>query len=78
MKNFVDSLCDYNYSGVKDEESSDEEETAIVIETHQSKPVSHTIADQSKLLSYTDRGSEEEEDLHIDVNFDKPIGLAIN
>ena len=77
-KNFIDFLYDHGYSWVNEEESSDEEETAIVIETLQSKPVSHTIADQSKLLSYTDRGSEEEEDLHIDVNFDKPIGLAIN
>ena len=57
MKNFVDSLCDYNYSGVKDEESSDEEEAAIVIETDQSKPVSHTAADQSKLVSYSDINS---------------------
>ena len=47
MKNFVDSLYDYDYSGVNDEESSDEEEAAIVIETDQSKPVSHTAADQS-------------------------------
>ena len=37
MKNFVDSLYDYEYSGVNDEGSSDEEETAIVIETDQSK-----------------------------------------
>ena len=57
MKNFVDSLCDYNYSGVKDEESSDEEEAAIIIETDQSKPVSHTAADQSKLVSYSDINS---------------------
>ena len=28
MKNFVDSLYDYDYSGVNDEESSDEEEAA--------------------------------------------------
>ena len=55
MKNFVDSLHDYDYSGVNDEESSDEEETAIVIET-----------DQSKLVSYTDSSSEEEEDLHVE------------
>ena len=40
---------------------------------------SHTAADQSKLLSYTDSISEEEEDdLHVDVNFDEPIDLAIN
>ena len=32
-------------------ESSDEEGAAIVIETDQSKPVSHTVADQSKLLN---------------------------
>ena len=36
-------------------------------------------ADQSKLVSHTDRSSEEEEeDLHFDVNFDEPIELAIN
>ena len=35
MKNFVDSLYDYDYSRVNDEESSDEEEAAIVIETDQ-------------------------------------------
>ena len=69
MKNFVDSLYDYEYSGVNDEESSDEEEAAIVIETDQSKPVSHTAADQSKLVSYAGSSSEEE-DLHVDVNFD--------
>ena len=76
MKNFVDSLYDYDYSGVNDEESSDEEEAAV--ETDQSKSVSHTAADQSKLVSYTDRSSEEEEDIHVDVNFDEPIDLAIN
>ena len=65
-------------SGVNDKESSDEEEVAIVIETDQSKPVSHTAAYQSKLVSYTDSNSEEEEDLHVDVNFDEPIDLAIN
>ena len=77
MKNFVDSLYDYDYSGVNDEESSDEEEAAIFIEIDQSKPVSHTAADQSKLVSYTDSNSKEE-DLHVDVNFDEPIDLAIN
>ena len=76
-KNFVGSFNDYNYSGVNDEESSDEEEAAIVIETDQAKPSSHTAADQSKLVSYTDSSSEEE-DLHVDVNFDEPIDLAIN
>ena len=55
MKNFVDSLYDYDYSGVNDKESSDEEEAAIVIET-----------DQLKLVSYTDSSSEEEEDLHVE------------
>ena len=78
MKNFVDSLYDYNYSGVNDEKSSEEEEAAIVIETDQSKPVSQTAADQLKLVSYTDSSSEEEEDLHVDVNFDEPIDLVIN
>ena len=32
----------------------------------------------SKLVSYTDSSNEEEEDLHVDVNFDEPIDLAIN
>ena len=78
MKNFVDSLSNCEYSGTNDEESSDdEEEAAIVIETNQAKPVSHSAADQSKLVSYTDSSSEEE-DLHVDVNFDEPIDLAIN
>ena len=40
MENFVDSLYDYEYSGVNDEENSDKEEAAIVIETDQSKVVS--------------------------------------
>ena len=35
-------------------------------------------ADQSELVSYTDTSSEEEENLHVDVNFDEPIDLAIN
>ena len=77
MKNFIDSLYDYEYSRVIDEGSSDEEEAAIVIETDQLKPVSHTAADHSKLVSYTESSSEEE-DLHVDVNFDEPIDLAIN
>ena len=78
VKKFVDSLYDYNCSGVNDEESGDEEEAAVVIETDQSKPVSHTASDQSKLFSYTDSSSEdEEEDLHVDVNFDESIDLAI-
>ena len=68
MKNFVDSLYDYNYGGVNDKESSDEKEGAIVTETDQSKLVSHIVADQSKLVSYTDISSEEEEDLNVDVN----------
>ena len=57
---------------------SDEEEAAIFIETDQSKPVSHTAAGQSKLVSYTESSSEEEEDLYVEVNFDEPIDLAIN
>ena len=78
-KNFVDSLYDYDYTGVKDEESSDEEEVAIVIETDQSKQVNHTASDQSKLVSYTDSSSEEEEkNLHVGANFDEPINLTIN
>ena len=35
------------------------------------------MTDQSKLVSYTDTSSEQE-DLHVDVNFDEPIDLAIN
>ena len=62
---------------VNDEVSSNDDEAAIVIETDQSKPVSHTGADQSKLVSYTDSDSEEKY-LHVDVNFDEPIDLAIN
>ena len=69
---------DYDYSGVNDEESSAEGEAAIIIETDLSKPASHTPADQSKLVSYTDSSSEEEEDLHVDVNFDEPVDLTIN
>ena len=53
MKNFVDSLYDYDYSGANDEESNDEEEAAIVIETDKSKAVSHTAADQLKLVTLT-------------------------
>ena len=74
MKSFVDSLYDYGYSAVNDEENSDEEEAAIVIETDQSKPVSHMAADLSKLVSFTDSDSEGEEGIHVDVNFDEPIG----
>ena len=47
-------------------------------EIDQSKPVSHTAADQSKVISYTDSSSEEKEDLHFDVNFDEPANLTIN
>ena len=65
------------YSGVKDEERSDKEVVAIVIENDQLKPVSHTATNQSKLVSYTDIGSEEE-DIHVDVNFDETIDLAID
>ena len=36
-----------------------------------------TTTDQSKLASYIDSSSEEE-DLHVEVNFDEPIDLAIN
>ena len=77
IKNFVDSLYDYEYSGVNDKESSHEEEAAIVHKIDQSKPVNHTVADQSKLVSYTDSSREEEEDLHVDVNFDQPIDLVL-
>ena len=41
MKNFVDSLYDYECSGVNDKRSSDEEEAAIAIETDQSTSQSH-------------------------------------
>ena len=37
-----------------------------------------TAADQSELVSYTDSGSKEEEDLCVDVNFDGPIDLVID
>ena len=57
---------------------SDEEEAGIVIETDQSKPMSHTVAGQSKLVSYTDSSSEEEENLYVEVNFDEATDLAIN
>ena len=78
MKNFVDYLFDSDYSGVNDEEGSDDE-AAIVIETDQSKPVSHTAANQSKLVSYTDSSSKEEEEggLHVDVNFNETLDLVI-
>ena len=36
------------------------------------------MADRSKLVSYTGSSNEEEEDLHVNVNFDEPIDLAIN
>ena len=72
-KKFVDSLYDYDYSGVNDEESS--EEAATVTETDQAKPVSHTAADQSKLVSYTDSISEK--DIHVDINFNEPTDLVI-
>ena len=71
MKNFVNSPYDYDYSEVNNEEISDEE-AAIVIETDQSKLVSNTAADESKLIK-TDSCSEEEEDLHADVIFNEPI-----
>ena len=41
------------------------------------QPVSHTAADYLKLVSYTDSRSEEE-DIHVGVNFDELIDLAIN
>ena len=53
MKNFVDSLYDYDYSGANDKESSDEEEAPLVIETDKSKVISHTAADQLKLVTLT-------------------------
>ena len=69
LKNFVDSLYDYDHCGVNKEENSDKKEAAIVTGTDQSRPVSHMAADQSKWVS----SSEEEEDLYVDVNFDEPI-----
>ena len=71
MKNFVNSPYDYDYSEVNNEEISDEE-AAFVIETDQSKLVSNTAADESKLIK-TYSCSEEEEDLHADVIFNEPI-----
>ena len=38
----------YDHCGVKKEENSDKKEAAIVTGTDQSRPVSHTAADQSK------------------------------
>ena len=35
------------------------------------------MADKSKLVSYIDSRSEEEEDLPIDFDFDEPIDLVI-
>ena len=78
MKNFVDSFDDCDYSGVNDEQSSDEEEATIVIETDQSKPVTHRAADQSKLVSYTDSSSQEEEDLEVDVLMNQLTWPLIN
>ena len=75
----VDSLYDYDYSGANDEWSrgeEEEEEAAIVIKTDQSKPVSHTAADRSKLVSYTDSSSEEK-DLHVDINFDEQLAWPL-
>ena len=72
-KFFFDSLYNYDYIEVNDEENSEEEEAAIVSE----KPANHTTAGQSKLVSYTDCSSEEE-DLHVVIVFDEPIDLAIN
>ena len=77
-KTYANSLYGYDYSALNNEESSDEEKATIVIETDQSKWVSHTATDQSKLVSYTGSSNEEEQDLHIDVNFDEPVDLAIN
>ena len=37
-----------------------------------------TAADQLKLVNYTDSSSEEEEDLHVDVNFDESMYQATN
>ena len=45
---------------------------------HIGKSRIRTVADQSKLVSYTVSSSEKEEDLHVDLNFDEPIDLAIN
>ena len=78
IKKIVDSICDYNYSGDNDEESRDKEEAAIIIENDQLKPFSDTATDQSKLVSYTDSSSKEEEDLHVDFNFDEQTDVAIN
>ena len=78
IKKIVDSIFDYNYSGDNDEESRDKEEAAIIIENDQLKPFSDTATDQSKLVSYTDSSSKEEEDLHVDFNFDEQTDVAIN
>ena len=54
------------------------EEAGIIIENDQSKPFSDTATDQSKLVSYTDSSSKEEEDFHVDFNFDERTDVAIN
>ena len=72
MKNCVNYLYVYDNSGVNDGERYNCNWNWSV------KTFSHTAANQSNLVSYTDSGSEEKVDLHVDVNFDEPIDLAIN
>ena len=79
LKPFIDiSLSSLSVVQIDNPPRSDEKEAAIVIKTDQSKPVSHTAAGQSKLVSYTESSSEEEEEPYVEVNFDEPIDLAIN
>ena len=76
MKNIVDSLYDYDWSGVNDEESSAEEELQLSLKLINQTSQSHG-GWPVKTDQYTDSSSEEE-DLNVDVNFDDPIDLAIN
>ena len=76
MKNIVDSLYDYDCSGVNDEESSAEEELQLSLKLINQTSQSHGSW-SVKTDQYTDSSSEEE-DLNVDVNFDDPIDLAIN
>ena len=60
----LNSLYGYDYNGVNDKESNDEEEAPILIQNQtksdQTKSVSHMAGDPSKLVSYTNSSSEEE------------------
>ena len=54
LKNFLDSLYDYDYSGVNDEESSDEAEAAIITETDQpNQSVTWKLISQNSSVTLT-------------------------